>query len=340
MKQFLVILVACISISSAHDQTVMKQIACGSCFRPNYKSANDIWTSIATTSPQAFLFMGDNIYGDTHDMSTLRAKYKELTDLPAYAAFSKKIPIIPTWDDHDYGMNDAGAEYPKKQESQTIFLDTFGFAKDHPARNRKGIYHSSIHGIDGKLTQIIMLDTRYHRTPLDQQIVNNRKKYFPVTDPKATFLGDAQWTWLEAELKKPADLRIIVSSIQVISAQHDYEKWSNIPAERQRLFDLLKKSAANRTVLLSGDRHLAEISKIEPKDSGLNYDLLEMTTSGMTHAGAGSGVNQYRLPGSYANVVNFGTLDINWSSKIPKVTLNIRDQTAKVIFKADTNFKE
>ena len=340
MKKFLLILAASISIISADDQTTLKKIACGSCFRPNYQTSNDIWPVIAKTEPQLFLFMGDNIYGDTNDMDVLREKYKTLTDLPAYAQFSKEHKIIPTWDDHDYGINDAGVEFPEKVESQKIFLDTFGFAENHPARTRKGIYHSHMQGADGQVTQIIVLDTRYHRSALDLRKEGKRKKYFPVTDKNATMLGAEQWAWLEAELKKPADLRIIVSSIQVISAEHDFEKWSNIPAERQRFIDLLKKCETKRVVILSGDRHLAEISKLEPKDTGLNFDLLEMTSSGMTHAGAGSGVNQYRLPGSYANVVNFGTLDIDWSAKIPKVTLTIRDRDAKEVFKVDTDFKE
>ncbi len=340
MKYILIIFAFCLSPLSADDQTTLKKIACGSCFKPNYRTAGYIWPVIAKTEPQLFLFMGDNIYGDTHDMDVLRAKYKVLNDLPAYAKFSKEHKVIPTWDDHDYGMNDAGAEYPEKAESQKIFLDAFKFEKDHPARNREGIYYSHTQGAEGQVTQIIMLDTRYHRTALDRRKVGRRNVYFPVTDPNATMLGAEQWKWLEAELQKPADLRIIVSSIQIISAEHPYEKWSNIPAERQRLIDLLKKSKVKRVVMLSGDRHMAEISKLTAQESGLDFDLLEMTSSGLTHAGAPNDPNKYRVPGSFANVVNFGTLDIDWTNKIPKVTLTIRDKEAAEISKAETDFKE
>ena len=340
MKKILILFVLCVSFATAQENTTLTKIACGSCFKANYKSASKIWPVIASTKPQIFLFMGDNIYGDTHDMDVLRAKYKLLTDLPAYAKFSKEHKIIPTWDDHDYGMNDAGEEYPEKVESQKIFLDTFGFPEDHPARKRKGIYHTHTQGAEGQVTQIITLDTRYHRSALDRRKVGKRKKYFPVTDPKATMLGHQQWKWLEAELEKPADLRIIVSSIQIISAEHPYEKWSNIPAERQRFLDLLKKTNVKRVVILSGDRHMAEISKMTTKETGLNFDLLEMTSSGLTHAGAPNDPNKYRIPGSFANVVNFGTLDIDWTKKIPKVTLAIRDKEAGEISKAESDFKE
>ncbi len=348
MKNIFIILTLCASIVAAKEppsqqsntNTTLTRIACGSCFKPNYRTANKIWQTIASTKPQIFLFMGDNIYGDTHDMDVLRAKYKALTELPEYAKFSKQHKIIPTWDDHDYGKNDAGAEYPQKAQSQKIFLDTFGFPHNHPARKRKGIYHTHTQGKTGQLTQIINLDTRYHRSPLDRRKVGRRKKYFPITDPKATILGTEQWKWLEAQLLKPADLRIIVSSIQIISKEHIYEKWENIPAERTRFIQLLKKSNVKRLILLSGDRHLAELSKLTPKETGLNFNLIEMTSSGLTHAGAPRAKNQHRIPGSYSNKINFGTLEIDWSNKIPTVTLSIRDRNAKAISTTTTNFKE
>lgn len=332
-----------LKINKEADTETLTKIACGSCFKPNYKSGSTVWPIIASTEPQIFLFMGDTVYADTHDMNVMRAKYKALTDLPAYAQFSKEHKVLPVWDDHDYGMNDAGVEYPEKVESQKIFQDTYGFAENHPARGRKGIYYTYTQGAKGQVTQIINLDTRYHRSALDRRKVGRRSKYFPVTDPNATMLGAEQWAWLEAELKKPADLRIIVSSIQILSAEHPYEKWVNIPAERKRFIDLLKKCDVKRAVLLSGDRHMAEISKLSTTESGLDFDLLEMTSSGLTHAGAPKSSNRYRVDGSFANIRNFGTLEIDWSQKIPQVTLviqEIREADSRPIIRVQTDFKE
>ena len=327
------------NVTSDQNEALTK-IACGSCFKPNYKSAIKIWPVIAASQPQVFLFMGDCIYADTHDMDLMRAKYKALNELPAYATFSKQHKIIPIWDDHDYGINDAGAEYPEKVESQKIFLDSFNFPIDHPARSRKGIYHTYTQGPAGKVTQIINLDTRYHRSALDKRKVGKRLTYFPVTEPEATILGEEQWQWLAKELKKPADLRIIVSSIQIISSEHRFEKWQNIPAERQRFINLLRESDVKRVILLSGDRHLAEISKLTPAETGLDFDLLELTSSGLTHAFAFKSPNKHQLKGSFMNTINFGILETDWSNEIPKVTLTTHDRDGKVAFKTDTNFKE
>ena len=311
------------------------RIACGSCYKP--KADRGIWPVIASTDPQLFLFMGDNVYADTEDMDRMRQSYAELLDRPDFAAFRDKVTILPVWDDHDYGENDAGADYPKRRESQQVFLDTFQFPADHPARRTPGIYHSYTQGPEGKRLQVILLDTRYFRSALERPRVNGRRTYVPNNDPKATMLGEAQWKWLESELRKPADLRLIVSSIQIITTEHRFEKWANLPLERQRLFDLLKSTGANNVILLSGDRHLAEFARISAKESGLPDDLTELTASGMTHAGAPNDQNRHRIGERYPGT-NFGTLAIDWDADPRSVTLAIRDEKARVIQEETVRF--
>ena len=300
------------------------RLACGSCYKPTSKNAA-VWETITKTKPQLFLFMGDNVYADTEDMDKMKASYAKLLNNTSYQEFTKVHKILPTWDDHDYGKNDAGVEYPMKKESQQIFLDTFGFKTDHPARKQAGIYHSYFQGPEGQRLQVINLDTRYHRSALERKKIGKRKSYVPSTNPDATMLGSKQWKWLETELNKQADLRIIVSSIQVITEDHRFEKWANIPTERKKFFALLKSTNAKNVVLLSGDRHLAELAVIKPEESGLDHDLVEMTSSGMTHAGAWSDKNRHRVEGSYFKGKNFGTIDIDWKHLgKPKVTLSIQ----------------
>ena len=87
-----------------------------------------------------------------------------------------------------------------------------------------------------------MLDTRYFRSELKRDC----RKYFgikrniPNTYEGATVLGDAQWKWLSDELEKEADLRVIVSSIQLVNTFHTFEKWGNFPSDRKKFFDLIK----------------------------------------------------------------------------------------------------
>lgn len=220
-------------------------------------------------NPQLFLSLGDNIYGDTEDMSVLKAKYEKFRAVPGYQELLKTCPVLAIWDDHDYGKNDAGAEYPKKIESQKIFLDFYGVENTSPRRKKEGIYHSEIYGTKGKEVQIILLDGRYFRSPLKRG--DKADKYYVAnTDPGATMLGAEQWKWLEEQLRKPADLRLIVSGIQVVAEDHGYEKWMNFPNERKKLFKLIadtrewgrlpeRRPASRRTVR---DRYRPELSAV------------------------------------------------------------------------------
>ena len=167
-------LLALILILPLLAEEPITRLAAGSCYNPK-RDTLGAWTALANEKPQLFLFMGDNIYGDTEDMEVLKTKWSALTSRPDYIAFKKATPILATWDDHDYGMNDAGVEYPMKKESQALFREVF----DLPQTKTEGVYHSKIIGPKGKRLQVILLDTRYHRTAPKLGMVGQRKGYLP-----------------------------------------------------------------------------------------------------------------------------------------------------------------
>lgn len=324
-------------ILPALAQEPITRIACGSCYKP--ERDNGIWKTIAKEKPQAFLFMGDNIYADTDDPKVMQEKYRRLNIQPDYAAFAKQVPIFPTWDDHDYGENDAGSEYPMKETSAKLFFEAFNFPADHEARKTPGIYYSQILGPAGKRVQLIMLDTRYFRSALGKVKIGKRKVYVQPSGPGVTVLGKAQWKWLEAELKKPAELRLIVSSIQVIATDHRFEKWNNMPEERTKFLKLLRDTQVGPTILLSGDRHLAEICHLKKAETKLPFDLYDMTCSGLTHAGAPDDPSPLRVPGTYTRSINYGLLDITWNKSQPSVALIIKNLEGKTESQTLVNFK-
>ena len=71
-------------------------------------------------------------------------------------------------------------------------------------------------------------------------------------------------------------IHLIVSSTQVIPDQKGMDEWGNYPLERQRLFELIDTTGANGVIVLSGNVHFTEISKLE----GTGYPLVEVTSSG------------------------------------------------------------
>ncbi|MFO0864903.1 MAG: alkaline phosphatase D family protein [Gemmataceae bacterium] len=331
----------------------LSRIGFGSCAKQD--KPQPIWDAVIETKPELFVLLGDNIYADTQDMELMRAKYKLFGEQAGFIKLKQACPVMATWDDHDYGGNDAGAEYPKRKESQQIFLDFFGIPKDDPRRTQEGVYSSQIFGPPGKRVQVVLLDGRYHRSPLKKGFEAGepgegiRGIYVPNTDVGATMLGETQWRWLEQQLKQPADIRIIGSGIQVVADEHGSEIWGNFPGERSRLFKLIRDTKAEGVILLSGDRHLAEISRL-PADpiAGVGYALLDITSSSLnepsgnkTKAGVrfANQINRFRIGLQYFET-NFGCVLIDWEQPDPLIRCQVRDEAGGVVLQQRVRLSE
>jgi alkaline phosphatase D len=312
----------------AGEGATLRRIAFGSCLKQDEPAP--ILDRIVAAQPDLFIFAGDNIYADTEDMDLMRERYASLGRSPGYQRLRAAAPILSTWDDHDYGANDAGAEYPRKEESQRMFLEFFGVPRSSPRWHRPGVYSAQLFGPPERRVQVILLDTRYFRSPLQRREwyeYGNGRRFEPVTDPQATVLGEDQWDWLAGQLRQPARLRIFVSSIQVIPHDHNWEKWANFPLERQRLLDLIRESRAGGVIIISGDRHLGEISRLGvDQGQAPGYPLYEVTSSGLNSGFAGFGEhNRHRIGERNYNADNFGLIHIDWATPDPTLTLEIRN---------------
>lgn len=310
--------------AAAGSTRLVTRLAFGSC--ADQDKSQPIWASILRVRPDLFLFIGDNIYGDTEDMAVMRAKYARLGAVAGFRQLRGTTPILAVWDDHDYGVNDGGAEYPKRAESQRVFLDFFGEPEGSPRRRREGIYDAKVFGPPGRRVQLILLDTRYFRSPLKRAPAGEQSggKYVPDPDPAKTMLGSEQWSWLEGQLRVPAEVRVIVSSIQVVPEDHGWEKWANFPRERQRLFDLIRTTGAAGVLFASGDRHLAELSMT---DGGVGYPLYDLTSSALNKSSQSwrpYETNRHRV-GTMNWGDNFGLITFDWKGADPRISLQVRD---------------
>lgn len=314
------------------------KIAFGSC--ATQQRPCPIWSTIADYQPQWLLLLGDNIYADVVEgrlkpatPERIAAAYDELARVPAFMRLRQEVSILATWDDHDYGNNDAGVEWEHKDAAAVLFHDFFGTPTDSPLRQQRGIYSSKVIGPPGKRVQMILLDTRYFRSELEKGTEPlpgfRAKPYVAASGQDVTMLGDSQWKWLAEQLKVPAELRIIGSSIQVLSDDHPFEKWGNMPAERERLFELIRTQEASGVVIISGDRHLGEISV---DDAVIGYPLYDVTASGLNQANLG-----WRMPEPnvrrhsslpYGN--HFGSIEIDWEAEDPLVSLQLRYEDGEI----------
>lgn len=329
MKNYsFIIIISILFHFSCEQKSKRTIIAFGSCSHES--DSVQLWDQILEHQPDAWIWMGDNIYGDTYNMDLMRRKYHTQKSRRSYQRMIQSTEIYGVWDDHDYGINDGGKEYAKKDESKLLMLDFLDVPKSNEVWNRPGAYQS--YNIkSGELTiKLILLDTRYFRDTLKVNI-NRPPLYHPNNE--GTILGEAQWLWLEKELaNSEADIHLIGSSIQLIPNDHGYEKWGNFPNERQRFFDLIVKTAPSRPIILSGDRHIAEFSKIELE--GLAFPLYEFTSSGLTHTWSlgQTEENSYRL-GDLVISKNFGIIEIkhNDDGEIKSIDLSIIDNKNEVL---------
>lgn len=291
-------------------------IALGSC--NDQDRPQPLWDEIAAHRPGLWVWLGDNVYADTDDAGVFREKYDRQLAQPGYAALRRTTPVIGTWDDHDYGVNDGGAEWHARELSKGEMLRFLAVPEDDPVRSRPGVYSAHRYGAEGRRVAVILLDARWWRDPLERP----GGVYAP--NETGDILGEAQWAWLAEELAQPAELLILGSGIQFLPEEHPYEKWANFPAARQRLFTMLEKAAAGKILLVSGDRHLAEMSALTTEGG---RQLTEMTTSGLTHAyrGVPDEPNRHRI-GPLVPRLNFGIVRIDWTKDNPAVELEIRGE--------------
>jgi alkaline phosphatase D len=318
------------------EGATLTRIAFGSC---NHQSApQHMWAAIAAQNPQLFLMIGDNVYGDNGwdgdaGLESLRKSYALQASHPEFRNFRAKVPMQAVWDDHDFGLNDVGGSFPFRRWSEELF-ETFWGSSD-AVKARPGIYQSTITGPQGKRVQVILLDTRFFRSDLKRAPWSKDRPplggYLPDDSAGKTVLGEAQWAWLKAELAKPAELRIVVSSTQVLTRAHQFEGWTNFPAERRRLLDMLKGRSTSGLVLLSGDRHSGGIYRHDHAGE----TMWELTSSSLNLAfGDDIERSTQREPdparvSKFFPVENYGLVDIDWKAKA--VTISLKGNTSATL---------
>ena len=292
----------CISFSLSSDEL---RIGLGSCIHQD--EPQPIWNSIKKDNLDGFIFLGDNVYGDSPSLKLnkmARAYTKQKDNFPNWLMEKE---ILAIWDDHDYGKNDGGSEYKLKKEAQQLFLKFWNIPPDDIRHSREGIYFDTIKEAGNLKIHFIGLDTRYFRSELKV----SKSIYKDNTDKNATVLGKSQWEWLINVLKKDSDLVVMLTSIQLLATEHRFEKWSNFSLERKKLIDLIE-SLNKQVMVISGDRHRGGIYKYN--------NIYELTSSSMNRPVKGFETDNL-LIGETHYEENYGIISINTETSIVKLDL-------------------
>lgn len=323
MKRFAFLFYILSSVMVMAQSQPITRIAFGSCSEET--NPNQLWNDIVKTKPQLWIWLGDIVYADSkvngQPKGSLKSLYEKQKSFKGYQELLNSCPVIGTWDDHDYGINDGGKFYSRKQESKEALLHFLDIPANSEMRTREGVYNSYRYGEGKQKVKVILLDTRSFR---DTLINSTEKGVRYQINTAGDVLGESQWSWLEHELtNSDAAIHIIGTSIQFVVEEQGFEKWANFPAARERMIALLSKTKPNNTIMISGDRHIAELSKM--KIPGWKNELYDFTSSGLTHTWSTvwEEVNKYRV-GELIIEKNFGVIEIDWKSKRPLLTLTVR----------------
>ncbi len=257
-----------------------------------------IFLQVAAQDPDLFLWLGDNVYYDFRQKEwespmAMENRWRVQRALPALGPLLAGRSNLATWDDHDYGPDNADGSYPLRLDSLRLF-DSYWANPSAGGAGEDGVYFSMVYGG----VEMFFLDTRFDRSPVHWQPAASRQ-----------LLAPAQWAWLEQGLRESqAEFKLVISGMQVLADYHRFESWRLYPSDRQRLYQFLAQERIPGVLFLSGDRHIGEVLR---REEILSYPLYEFTASPLA-AGIGESTPDAqapeRLPGSEIQVEHFAML--------------------------------
>ena len=267
-----------ISVNLYSTQEILT-LGFGSCLHQDRSMA--ILKTIEKKELDLFMFIGDNVYGDQKDgeldklIRTYKQQYNNLEN------FLKNVSTEFIWDDHDFGLNDGGSDYRYKDRAKELFLETWKIPSQDQRRLRDGLYFDKMIEKNGLKVHLIFLDNRTFKSEwklTDEFNKEGKERYVKDFDPDKTLLGKKQWQWLKDKLNEDSNIKIILSSLQILSLGHGWESWDKLPLERERLFNLIDESNVSNLFILSGDRHRGGFYSFKTND---NNDIYEFTSSSL-----------------------------------------------------------
>lgn len=245
------------------------RFAIASCMDDAYSDEQAaMWNDLLSRSPDVLFLIGDNSYADRPTIpgigttpNTLWKRYAETRDLLAVFRTASLVPTLAVWDDHDYGVNDGDRTYRFRNESREIFEAFF------PQSAIPGVLERGP-GVSSRLVafgqQFFLMDDRMFRAPA-------------LAKEDETHWGKDQENWLYRNLGKGSPPAWIMNGDQFFGAYHRFESYERLHPNSFRAFLAQLKKLPTPAVLVSGDRHLAELMAIGEKDVG--YKTFELTTS-------------------------------------------------------------
>ncbi len=245
------------------DRSSRVRLAFSSCAREDAGS-RAVWNRMAAEGVEAVVLIGDTPYIDSTTLEVQTRRHREFAAVPEYQRLLASRPCWWTWDDHDFGANDASGLLPGKENSRLVYT------RYRPQRNfgdgTDGIYTSFRYGP----MEVFLLDTRW----------------FAMTEAsfaaggQPTLLGAKQWAWLQEGLRRSKATFKVLACGMIWDDKENSEKddWGTYLAERRALERFILTERIPGVILMGGDIHASRVLRYNSK-AAVGYDLVQFIAS-------------------------------------------------------------
>jgi len=213
----------------------------GSCAQTG--STSPLFDRIRNLDPHFFLHLGDFHYLNigVNDRNAFRAGYSRVMASRTQSALYRAVPIVYTWDDHDYGPNDSDKFAPGREASCAVYRET---VPHYPlAATRGAIYQS----FDIGRARVILTDNHSER--------DSRR------GPTRTILGKEQMDWFLDQLTDAAKTKALViwgnADPWIAETGKTGDGWAPFCDDRRTIAKHIEAiGLVNRFLIVSGDAHM------------------------------------------------------------------------------------
>lgn len=290
-------------------------------------AASRIFPTMKRQKSSFMVWLGDNIYYLNKQYTSYERMFMRNLNVrlgfPELREFLAAQPNYSIWDDHDYGWNDSDKRFPLKDSSIVIYK---GFwPNPYPEKQSFPGNYFTFKYADA---EFFMTDNRWYRDP--------------EGDTTGSYLGKDQLAWLEEKLlSSTATFKFIASGSTVLDDSYWGESWAKYPRERNALFDFIANHNIKGVIFLSGDRHYAELSKVNWK----GYPIYDFTSSPITSPAVSYKFikkyhNSYAIDSTILYQRNFGKISLSGPAGKRVCTLELYRNGGKCIWTHVINIDE
>jgi len=303
------------------------RVAFGSCARVQDDPVQPIWGGIAKWQPDLFLWLGDNIYGDSLNAEVLAAEYRRQRFVESFQPLGRSTPQLATWDDHDFGLDNYDRTNPIKDQAQRLF-EHYWANPPSGSDDGEGVYFKYAYGS----VDFFFLDCRYWRSENTEP-----------DGPNKTMLGAGQLAWLRSELDQSrAPFKLLVNgSNWALGEGTSNDSWAGFIHERNALFNFIREKDIRGVVLLAGNTHFPYASCAPWSENG-GYDFYDLTSSALAQIvdadiplvadpSAPIAPDRFVRP-PLLNVNNAGIIDFDLTAEDPELRFNVIDTRGRTLW--------